>query len=400
MSIRRADGFLTNQRALRGASAEYAPVVRALAAGADAASGIISEWPGYAATPLLPLRGAARELGVENILYKDEAKRFGLGSFKALGGAYAIYRVLLETIEKSGGVAELRPEALLGDRYAGIASGITVTSATAGNHGRSLAWGAKLFGCRAVIFVHAGVGSARVDAIARYGAEIRQVEGDYDHAVRVAAETAAARGWTLVSDTSCEGYTRIPRWVMQGYTLLFREVMDDLSPPEAPTHLFVQGGVGGLAAAGGAYLAVRCAARRPTMVVVEPSAADCLYQSALAGAPRKASGDLRTDLLGMACGEPSLIAWKVLHETADAFLTISDEAALAAMRELNSKAAAPRPIVAGECAGAGLAGLRRAMAEPALRAALDLDTSARVLLIGTEGATDTDAFERILSAAR
>ena len=355
-----------------------------LADGAAEATAVISAWPGYAATPLLSLDALAGELGLAGLFYKDEAGRFGLGSFKALGGAYAVDRVLQAAMASDG---------------PSLASEVTVACATAGNHGRSVAWGARLFGCRAVIFVHRGVGQDRADAIAAYGAEIVRVDGDYDDSVREAARRAAAEGWTVVSDTSYPGYTEIPLHVMQGYTLLLREVEADLPAVRMPTHLFVQGGVGGLAAAMAGYLAARFGEKRPVVVVVEPEDAACLLASARAGELCVAEGGLDSVMLGMACGEPSLIAWDILKVAADGFVTIPDAAAIAAMRTLNDLTIDGQAIRAGECAGAGLAALRWAMGQPAVKDALGLDAASRVLLIGTEGVTDPAAYRRIMGRA-
>jgi diaminopropionate ammonia-lyase len=355
---------------------------------------IIADWPGYAPTPLRSLPGLAADAGVGEILYKDEADRFGLGSFKALGGAFAVYRLLADAIEQRTGA---RPTAamLAAGAHAEIARGITVASATAGNHGRSVAWGARMFGCRSVIFVGEGVGPARVAAIAALGATVERVPGDYDASVRAAAAAAEANGWTVVSDTSYAGYSDIPRQVMLGYTVLLAELLDALPAEQVPTHAIVPAGVGGLAAAAAAYLALRLGERRPHFTVVEPALADCLYQSARAGRPVRASGALGSVMLGLDCGAVSLVAFEVLHRLADAFVLISDQAAIASMRRLNAQAG----IVAGECAGAGLAVLDGLRDDPRARAALGLDSASRVLLIGTEGATDPEAYRRLLGAA-
>ncbi len=365
---------------------------------ANVARAAISQWPGYAPTPLLDLDRVAAELGVERVLYKDEASRFGLGSFKALGGAYAVYRLVCEVLQDQGVVAaDITVGNLLKGHYASIISGLTVTSATAGNHGRSVAWGASMFGCKSVIFIHAGVSEDRANAIARYGAEVKRVHGDYDESVRVAAATAADQGWHVVSDTSYPGYTHIPAWVMQGYTVLFGEIDSELSEP--PTHVFVQGGVGGLAASVAAWYAARLGEDRPVTVVVEPDDAACLYQSVLHGQLQSARGQLNTMMLGMACGEPSLLAWDILHVTVDAVITITDHAAIDAMRTLNRSTPDGNTIVAGECAGAGLAALKLAMEDPHLAGELQLTGSSRVLLIGTEGATDPAAWQSIMGFA-
>ena len=362
------------------------------------ASAEITSWRGYAPTPVHSLGALARENGVAALLYKDESSRFGLGSFKALGGAYAVLRLLQDETERRTGRKFTSAELQKGDA-SGIVGEMTVTCATDGNHGKSVAWGARTFGCRCVIFVHSDVSAARRAAIAGQGAEVREVRGTYDEAVRQAALDAAANGWHVVSDTSYEGYTDVPRDVMQGYGLILEEAYRQWPPSRIPTHIFVQGGVGGLAAALCAYLWETFEAKRPVFVLAEPARADCLYRSAAAGRPTPADGDLKTIMAGLACGEVSLIGWKILDKGADAFMTIEDEAAKDVMCRLASPSGGDPAIAAGESAVAGLAAFRLAAAQPDARRALRLDEHSVVLVIGTEGATDPSLYAAIVGAS-
>jgi diaminopropionate ammonia-lyase len=353
----------------------------------------ISSWNGYKPTPLRRLPGLAKSLNVGGIFYKDEGERVGVGSFKALGGAYAVLRLLEREIEKQTGKKSNARDILSG-RYQDIAATLTVTCATDGNHGRSVAWGARMFGCRCIIYVHATVSKDRTDAIASFGAEVRRVPGNYDHAVRKADCDAKANGWRVVSDTSYEGYTSVPRDVMQGYCVMVDEALRQLPAP--PTHVFVQGGVGGLAAAVCSHLWQTFGDSRPIHVVVEPDKADCLYRSAVAGKPTPVHGPLDTIMAGLACGEASLLAWKILEPAADAFMTITDEAAAEAMRMLASGPYGDQPIVAGESAVAGLAGLVIGARNASARSRLSLGPQSIVLLFGTEGATDRKVYQQIV----
>lgn len=360
-------------------------------AGYARAAGVISSWSGYAPTPLVSLSTLAAQLGVASVHYKDEGGRFGLGSFKALGGAYAVFRLLAAQLQRrSGGVDEA---ALAAGRLKEAVKDITVCCATDGNHGRSVAWGARMFGARSVIFVHATVSEKRAEAIRSFGAEVVRTVGNYDDSVREADRTAAANGWFVVSDTSYPGYTDIPRDVMQGYAVMIAEALGALATP--PTHIFIQGGVGGLAAAVIAHLWEAYGAEMPSIVVVEPDKAACLYESALAGEPTTVAGDLDTVMAGMACGEPSVIAWPFLENGASAFMAIPDKAALATMQLLASGAAGAT-IVGGESGVAGLAGLIVAAGQSDWRQALGLDPASRVLLFGSEGDTDPDLYARIV----
>lgn len=368
-------------------------------AGAAAAGREIAAWPGYAATPLVGLPPLADTLGVASIDYKDKSGRFGLGSFKALGGAYAVYRLLADRVEAETGQ---RPSAadLAAGRHAVRTRGVTVVCATDGNHGRSVAWGARMFGCGCVIYIHATVSPARAEAIAAYGARVIRTAGTYDDAVRQAAQDAVADGSIVVSDTSYPGYMDIPRDVMQGYTVLVEETLRQLAARREapPTHVFVQGGVGGLAAAVTAHLWDTLGPDRPFVVLVEPETAACLCASAEAGRAVAVDGDLDTIMAGLACGEPSLLAWQILDPGVGAFMTVADEAAEEAMRLLARGEAGAR-LVSGELGAAGLAGLLCLAARDDWRRAIGLDGRSRVLLIGSEGDTDPVAYRRIVDGA-
>ncbi len=344
-------------------------------AGIAAAAREISAWPGYRPTPLRSLPGLARALGVGEIRLKDESDRFGLGSFKALGGAYGVARLL---------AGRRRP------------ADLTVTTATDGNHGRSVAWGARRLGCRAVVFVHATVSPARVAAIEAFGAEVIRVAGTYDDSVAECRRVAEARGWEIVSDTSWPGYAAVPRDVMHGYTVMTGEILDQLPAGAPPTHVFVQVGVGGLAAAVFGPLWLRLGAARPRFVAVEPEAADCLWQSVEAGRPVAIAGELDTLMAGLAAGEVSELAWTLLARAVDDLLVVPDEAAVEAMRRLAAGGDGDPPLVVGEAGVGGLAGLMRAAGDPATRRALGLDGSSRVLLIASEGATDRDLYAELV----
>lgn len=352
----------------------------------------IAAWPGYAATPLREFPDIARGAGVASVRIKDEAGRFGLGSFKALGGAYAVAQLLGAELARRGVADHAGSADLVARRYANAVRAITVTCATDGNHGRSVAWGAERFGCGCVIFVHETVSQGRVDAIARYGAQVRRVPGNYDDAVREAARVAAVEGWFVVSDTSWEGYTSVPVDVMQGYRLMADEAVDQWGDG-APTHVFIQGGVGGVAAAVSVQMRMRFAVP-PELVVCEPDRAACLLASAEMGEPTAIAGDLDTLMAGLACGEPSLLAWQELARGAAAFMAVPDAAAVDCMRLL-----AGAGMVAGESGVAGLAALLLAAADPAAREALGLSAQSEVLLFNTEGATDPELYRTLVGDA-
>jgi diaminopropionate ammonia-lyase len=354
----------------------------------------ISGWPGYAATPLAPLPSLARALGLGMLWYKDERPRFGLKSFKALGGAYAVANVLRAKVAEALG-REVFGGELVDGSHAALVAKETVTCATDGNHGRSVAWGARLFGCRCVIYVHETVSQGRRDAIAAYGAEVVEVKGTYDDAVRHAAAQAAAHGWTVVSDTSYPGYTAIPTDVMHGYGVMAEEVAAQLGDVP-PTHVLVQAGVGAFAGAMCANFWIRWGERRPRFVVVEPLEADCIYRSLEAGHPVVVGGALDTAMAGLACGEVSELAWPILSGGANAAVAIGDEDAFAAMRLLANPVGGDPAIVSGETGGAGLGALIAAKRDCAIREAMALGPDSRVLLLGSEGDTDPVIYRHIV----
>jgi diaminopropionate ammonia-lyase len=346
-----------------------------------------------AVTPLFGLPGLARRIGVGAIHIKDEGHRLGLGSFKALGGSYAVIRLVLEEAGRRLGRAVDVADLQTADVRA-IARTMTFACATDGNHGRSVAQGAQLVGAKAAIFVHAGVSGGRVAAIAGFGAEMIRVRGTYDDSVSEAARVAEERGWTIVSDTSWPGYERIPGLVMQGYTAIVREAMRQL--PEPPTHVFVQSGVGGVAAALAGHLAILLADRKPVFTVVDPARAACIVETAKAGHPVTIPHGEPTVMAMLECYVPSLVAWRILSRVADAFMTVDEEDAIAVVKQLANPVSGDAAIVAGESGGVGLAGLVKAAADPSMKAALGLGEASRVLLVNTEGATDPAKYHDIV----
>jgi diaminopropionate ammonia-lyase len=359
---------------------------------AHAARAFISRWPGYAPTPLHSLDAIAQTAGLGGIFYKDESQRFHLKSFKALGGAYAVARQLQQAVARETG-NDIDIDDLLQQRYASITSKIVISCATDGNHGRSVAWGCKLFGCPCVIYIHRDVSAGRQQAMEAFGAEVIRIDGNYDESVRQADRDAARMGRIIVSDTSYPGYMDIPRDVALGYTVMLAEAVEQMQG-SVPTHVFIQAGVGGLAAAVCAYFWELWGAARPRFVVVEPEQANCLQQSARAGSPVTVSGDLETLMAGLSCGEVSLLAWEILATGADDFMTVSEDAVAPCMRLL---AADDHAIEAGESAVAGLAAAIAARQEPALAQQLGLDESSVIFVIGTEGATDEELYRRLVN---
>ncbi len=338
----------------------------------------IRSWEAYSPTPLLELTNLSKALGLATIYYKDESRRFGLGSFKALGGAYAVLSIV----------------------KTGLANGfktsqITVATATDGNHGRSVAWGAKRAGCACKIFIHSAVSQGREDAMAVLGAEVIRINGDYDESVRQCAQQAATHKWEVISDTSWAGYTHTPSLVMAGYTVMVSEVLAQLDTP--PTHIFIQAGVGGLAAAVAAAFWQALAEKLPKIYIVESEMAACLIESARIGQPATVDIQEETLMAGLSCGETSPIAWEILSRSATSFLTISDDAIVLCMQYLASGEAGAE-IEAGESAVTGIIAIAGAMKDASLSQEMGLDEFSRVLVFGTEGATDPEIYRQLLAS--
>ena len=356
----------------------------------------ITSWDGYLPTPLYQLHDMAAEIKVDNIFYKDEGPRFGLASFKALGGAYAAIRVLQREVEKKIGqpvsLADIRE-----GKYQKECATITLVSATDGNHGRSLSWGCQRYGAPCRIYIHAEVSEGRAEIMRSFGADVVRITGDYDESVRLAKQEAAQNGWNVVSDTSWPGYSAPPRDVMAGYGVMVSEINFELEEP--PTHVFLQGGVGGLAAGVAAALRHYWQAASPRVVIVEPELAACLYQSAKTGSAVSVDIETETIMAGLSCGEPSEMAWEVLEQEATDYLTIPDNLVAPMMRMLACPAGTDTPIQAGESAVAGLCALIAARKNNALSQQLGLDNQSRILIIGSEGITDQEIYDKVMRGA-
>jgi len=354
-------------------------------------------WPGLseAATPLHDLPDLAQTLGVAHIALKDESVRSPIASFKALGAPVALLRQILRLHP------DVDPARILTGDYADALKNYTVISATDGNHGRALALAARDAGCGCVIVLHAEVDAEREAAIAELGADIVRIAGNYDESVEEAARLAAANGWQVVSDTSYDGYQTIPADVMQGYATIAAEVIEQTreqtgaGPDRFPySHVFLQGGVGGMPAGVISYWWEVYGARRPHFVVAEPRQADCLTQSAIEGRAANATGSVDSVMAGLACGAASPLAWQFLAASVDHFMTVEDDEAIAAMCALAKGSARDIPIVAGESGTAGLAALMQARQDAQVSAQLGLTADSRILLISTEGATAPQHYAR------
>lgn len=352
--------------------------------------------PGYGETPLVSLPHLAHRLGVGALYVKDESKRFGLNAFKGLGGVYAVARAAAE----AAGIPreELTWAALTAPSVREKLADLTFVTATDGNHGRGVAWAARLLGCRSVVYMPRGSAETRAEAIRGAGAsEVTITDLTYDDAVRKADAMGKARGWHLIQDTAWPGYEKPPRWIVEGYTTMVWEALDQMKAAgAAPTHVLLQAGVGALAGSVTGALAAEYGERCPVIASVEPVEAACLYASIAAGdgAPHKAEGSMTTIMAGLNCGEPCTLTWPILKSRLSAAIACSDAAAARGMRLYGAPRGGDPQIISGE-SGAATVGALSLMGEECRRF-LGLGKESTVLLFNTEGDTDRENWERIV----
>lgn len=357
--------------------------------------------PDYAMTPLVALPNLAQLLGVGGIYVKNEACRLHMNSFKVMGGSYAVYRLVKRLLGRED--EDISFEYLTSEECHEKLGNAVFCSATDGNHGRGLAWACQKLNLPCKIYVHSETSQPRIDAIKKFGAEVTVVDGNYDDAVRQAASDAQANGWYVVSDTSWPGYEEIPTWIMQGYTSILLEAQEQFAGMGIvkPSHVFVQAGVGALAASVVGFYSALFPNDPPIFVVVEPDKAACVYESIAAGDGKchSVKGDLATIMAGLACGDPSPIAFDILRDNADIFIQVPDNVSARGMRILGCPLAGDPMVISGESGAVPLGtlfALRTDEINEDLRNALRLDENSTIFTISTEGNTDPIEFRRIL----
>ena len=381
--------------------AEYGPAQKALL-NQDAFADVeteVTNLPGYQPTPLIALNGLASASGVDSLWCKHEGYRFEVGSFKPTGPVYAMLAVLKGEIRKATGVETITTQDLIDRKYESVTQEIVVSAATSGNHGRALAWGARMFGCRCAIYMNDGVSTGREEAIAGYGAEVVRVPGNYDRAVQRSFADAERLGYFVVSDDKSAEYPHISREIMQGYAMVAAEIVQQFSNTEPPTHVFVPGGGGRFAGATCGHLWERYGSNHPRVIVVEPATSACLYQSMVENRATTVSGDGRSVMDGLVVESASSQAWELLKGGAFAFLTIPDEAAVDAIQKAAAGVGGDAPVVIGETGIAGWAGFLAATRDENLRQQLELDDNSRIVIIATEGATDPEVYHNLVGVS-
>ena len=354
-------------------------------------------FPMYAPTPLAQLPETAKLLGIGEIYVKDESHRFGLNAFKVLGGSYAMGNYLAAKLGRP--LSETGYDVLTSAETKENLGEITFITATDGNHGRGVAWTANTLGQKSVVHMPKGSAAERLQNIRSAGAEADIIDGNYDDAVRLSRKEAEENGWVIVQDTSWEGYEEIPAWIMQGYCTMGLEAYEQL--PQKPTHIFLQAGVGSMAGTIAALFASIYQENRPKVIIVEPEQADCFYRTAKAddGKLHIVTGDMKTIMAGLACGEPCSLAWDILKDCADHFIAFPDWAAAKGMRILGNPLGKDDRVISGESGASGFGCCVAILTKPELadiKQELGLDENSRVLFFSTEGATDRENYRRIV----
>ena len=337
----------------------------------DDAYSSIKKWDGYSPTPLIKLSKLSKELDLKNIFYKDESKRFDLKSFKALGGAYAV-----EKISKGN-------------------KDITVSTATAGNHGRSVAWGAKRLGLKCKIFISEFVSDERGQAMKNLGAEVIKVNGNYEKSLIECIKQSTENGWQIVQDVAWDNYLLVPKYTMAGYSVMMKEIFDQLQNNKI-THIILQAGVGGMAGAMIAGIA-RYLTNIPTTMVVEPDSAACVLESIKTGKIEKIDIKRESLMGGMSCGEVSLVPWEILKNSVKYCISLPDDDIAKTMKLLGNASFSNEKIIAGENSAPGVISLIASCEDQKIKKELNLNSNSNVLVIGCEGDTDKEMYKKLVN---
>ncbi len=338
----------------------------------DEAYKIISKWENYNPTPLLSLNKLSKKIGLNNIFYKDESKRFKLKSFKALGGAYAV-----EKITKGN-------------------KDIVISTATAGNHGRSVAWGSKKLGLKCKIFISEFVSEFRAEAMRSFGADVIRVEGNYDNSLKECIKQSKKNNWQIVQDVAWENYKLVPKLTMAGYSVMMKEISDQIHERKI-SHIILQAGVGGMAAAMVAGIA-RYLNYIPEIIIVEPENAACVLESIKSGKIKKILITKESIMGGMSCDEVSLVPWEILKNSVNHCVTVSDNYIAKTVKSLANSEFSEEKIIGGECSTPGIASLICLNNNIEAKNKINLNNNSNVLLIGCEGDADEELYQKLLNS--
>ena len=333
----------------------------------------ISKWQKYQPTPLESLNKLSNELKLKNIFYKDESKRFGLKSFKALGGAYAV-----EKITKGK-------------------KDVIVSTATAGNHGKSVAWGAKNLGLNCKIFISENVSETRAEEMRNLNADVIRVNGNYEDSLNFCKEESKKNNWEIIQDVAWPDYELVPKLTMAGYSTIIKEI--SVQTNEYITHIFLQAGVGGMAAGLVAGVA-NYFKKVPKIIIVEPENANCVMQSIENNTPTSVDIKKESIMGGMSCGEVSLVPWQILKNSVNNCVSVSDKFVSQTVAMLADKVVCDISIEGGECSTPGITSLISCCNNDETKSALEINENSNILLIGCEGSADIELYQKLLSEGK
>ena len=338
----------------------------------DEAYKIISDWENYVPTPLLLLDKLSTELKLKRIFYKDESKRFHLKSFKALGGSYAVEKITKGNKE------------------------IVISTATAGNHGRSVAWGSKKLGLKCKIFISEYVSETRAEAMRDFGADVIRVKGNYEDSLNECIKQSNQNNWQIVQDVAWKNYMLVPKLTMAGYSVMMKEISEQINNQKV-SHIILQAGVGGMAAAMVAGLA-RYLNHVPQIIIVEPDSAACVLASINTGKIEKISIEKESIMGGMSCGEVSLVPWQILKKSVNYCVTVSDDYISKTIKYLANCELSYEKIIGGECSTPGIISLIGLCNDAKIRKKINLNEDSNVLLFGCEGDADEELYQKLLNS--
>ena len=333
----------------------------------------ISKWQKYQPTPLESLNKLSNELKLKNIFYKDESKRFGLKSFKALGGAYAVEKI-------TNGKKD-----------------VIVSTATAGNHGKSVAWGAKNLGLNCKIFISENVSETRAEEMRNLNAEVIRVKGNYEDSLNFCKEESKKNNWEIIQDVAWPDYELVPKLTMAGYSTIIKEI--SVQTNEYITHIFLQAGVGGMAAGLVAGVA-NYFKKVPKIIIVEPENANCVMQSIENNTPTSVDIKKESIMGGMSCGEVSLVPWQILKNSVNNCVSVSDKFVSQTVAMLADKIVCDISIEGGECSTPGITSLISCCNNDETKSALEINENSNILLIGCEGSADIELYQKLLSEGK
>ena len=338
----------------------------------DDAYKTISGWNDYSPTPLISLNKLSEKLKLSEIFYKDESKRFNLKSFKALGGAYAVEKVAKGNKE------------------------IVISTATAGNHGRSVAWGSKKLGIKCKIFISEYVSEFRAKVMRSFGADVIRVKGNYDNSLKECIKQSKQNNWQIVQDVAWQDYKLVPKLTMAGYSVMMKEISEQINNKKI-SHVILQAGVGGMAAGTVAGIA-RYLNHIPKIIIVEPESAACVLESIKTGKIKKITVEKESLMGGMSCDEVSLVPWEILKNSTNYCVTVSDDYIAKTVKSLANSDFSGEKIIGGECSTPGIISLIGLCNDVGTRDKINLNENSKVLLFGCEGDADEELYQKLLNS--